>query len=314
MAKRSPQLPHGMQSFSCDEFNWITISEPSKETTHVLKQQFPFLLASDLRDLLPPFQRPKLIEREEYFFMVLLFPVYDPEKNAIRPTEVDFLVGQNFLIINHTGELKELNTLANNTSQVCLDVEKNTPELLLYHIIKALHAACFPLLTKISNDIINLEHDAMDRFNEPTLRRMLQLKGIIVDFHNVMEGHKRVIHKLEDHATRMFPVPESNAANYGLLIEQIMDIESFIANDRETINEIYTSAISLMQFKTGEATKTLSAIALIVFPTTLVAAIFSVRAEHIPFIGNPNDFWIILTFVGIMMLATTLYLKSKKWL
>lgn len=312
--KRVKKLPEGMQEASCGAFSWINIVDVSKEHLIALKSRFDFLRAPDLKELLPPFQRPKLLDREDYLFIVLLFPVFDEDTNRITPTEIDFLVGPDFLVTNHTGELEKLQEIHESASKVCQAVGKNSPELLLFHIIKTLHAACYPILTRITNTIIELEHDNLAEIDEPKLRELLKLKSQIVDLKNIMQGHRQVVKKLEDHASHFFPMPDNNLIDYPGLIENIGEIESFIDNDRDTVNALYDSAFSLMQFRTSEATKSLSAMALIIFPTTLVAAIFSMRPEHMPFVNHDYGFWIVLSFVFIVMIGTIVYIKSKRWL
>jgi magnesium transporter len=58
----------------------------------------------------------------------------------------------------------------------------------------------------------------------------------------------------------------------------------------------------------------LTIFSVIVFPLTLLAAIFGMNTTYLPFIGKPYDFWII---AGIMIGGTVLMIavfKIKKWI
>ena len=60
--------------------------------------------------------------------------------------------------------------------------------------------------------------------------------------------------------------------------------------------------------------KTLTTVAFITFPLTLIAGVFGMNAIAIPIIGYKYDFWIIL---GGMLLTTIVvfgFFKFKKWI
>ncbi|MEK9151826.1 MAG: CorA family divalent cation transporter, partial [Patescibacteria group bacterium] len=81
-----------------------------------------------------------------------------------------------------------------------------------------------------------------------------------------------------------------------------------------SIDALHESQVSLVSFQTSRTTKHLTAIALVIFPTTLVATIFSMRAENIPFMGNPNDFWIMIGLLLTVMTGTAAAMKRKNLL
>jgi len=60
--------------------------------------------------------------------------------------------------------------------------------------------------------------------------------------------------------------------------------------------------------------KILTMFAVIVFPLTLLAAIWGMNTRYLPIVGARHDFWIV---VGIMLVGTIFMLaifKAKKWL
>jgi magnesium transporter len=47
---------------------------------------------------------------------------------------------------------------------------------------------------------------------------------------------------------------------------------------------------------------------------TLVTSLFGMNAEYMPFIGQPNDFYIIVAIMGALALVTYVFFKTKRWL
>lgn len=306
----------GATTFGSRGFSWVDVRSPSDETLEGLKRVFPFLADHDLQDCLPPLQRPKLIERSDYLFMVLLFPVFDRGTKAIHPTEVDVFVGKNFVITSHTGEHAALSALAERCRQdaaACFKEIGATPAEWLHALLHDLLFSCYPMLTHLSHDITAVEERVFEESSERTVREILRIKTNIVDFRKAMQGHKTVIKKLIGGGPKPFSSAKF-ATSYEDLLDHTKEIWDFLENDRETIAAIYDSSVSLMAMKTNEASKNLAALAFVIFPMTLVAAIFAMDAIHVPFRGWPGDFWLMLSVVFGVMLATVLFLRGRKWL
>jgi magnesium transporter len=58
----------------------------------------------------------------------------------------------------------------------------------------------------------------------------------------------------------------------------------------------------------------LTVISVILIPANLIASIFGMNARFMPFVNQPYDFQIILSFMLIMMLAFVIYFRRKDWL
>lgn len=305
-----------LRALSENGLTWIDIASPSTTALDELKLRYPFLLDLDLRECLPPFQRPKLLERDQYLFMVLLFPIYDRQTCTIRPTEVDLFIGRDFVVTSHTGELPALRQLADGVDPetgASLSGALGNPGRWTYTLLHSMVTACFPMLTHMAHDVSAAEQAIFSRFDERTVRDILRIKSNIVDFRKTMQAHKTVIRRFIEHAPKLFSLRDQTVY-FEDLVGQAKEIWDFLENDMATIDAIYASQMSLVTFQTNDALRKLSAIALIIFPTTLAATIFAMDAVHMPFRGTPYDFWIMLGCVFAVLVGTTVYLKSKRWL
>jgi magnesium transporter len=128
-----------------------------------------------------------------------------------------------------------------------------------------------------------------------------------------MQAHKHVIEKLaENHSLPLAAV--KFRLYFKGLIEHAKEIWDSLANYQDTVNALHDAHASLINTKSNQAVKVLSAIAVITFPLTLIAAIFAMRTEGMPFVHHPHSFWYIVT--GMALLATTMMVifKRRKWL
>lgn len=288
-------------------FTWIDVRRPNRQTLKELQKRLPFLRDEDLDDCLPPFERPKLIDRDNYLFLVLLYPVYDRTRRSIRPTEVDFFVGKDFLVMSHQGVLPEIDRMSHRRA---IGV---SPARLVVELAHDLVVSRFPLLTDISNELLEVEERLFREGNGDLIRDILRVRNNILGFREAMQGHAALFRKLTTRGEGIYDAAGLKA-DCDELVTHIEDIWNFLSNDKETAEALYDSHLSLMTLKTNHAIKNLTGLAFIVFPMTLVAAIFSMRAEHMPISGSPLDFWIMLGVVFGTMAVTAGYLRWKKWM
>jgi len=305
-----------MRVFSHPELTWVDVNEPSEEALAELKRRYPFLLDIDLRDCLPPFQRPKLLEREKYVFIVLLFPVFDHKTGAIQSDELDVFIGRDFIITNHGGKLRPLTDLASGYEQgksICPEDTVNCPANWFHAMLSRLLNSVFPMLNHLANDLNQLETELFRETKAETVREILRVKSNIVDFRRIMQGHKHVLEKFMRVAPKIMHM-QPLEVYYEDLVGHTKEIWDFLETDKIAIDSIYDSYMSLITYQSSEASKTLTALAFIIFPMNLVAAIFTMRAKYMPFEGLRGDFWLML---GVVLLTATVvigFLRRKKWL
>ncbi len=305
-----------MRVFTHPDLTWVDLNEPSEEALAELKRRYPFFLDIDLRDCLPPFQRPKLLEREKYMFVILLFPIYDAKTGTILSEELDVFIGKDFIVTNHGGKLRPMVDLAAGYAQgqpICPADTVNCPANWFHAMLSRLLTSVFPMLTHLSNDLNALEAGMFRETQAETVRDILRVKSNIVDFRRIMQGHKHVIEKFMKAAPKILDMQKLEVY-YEDLVGHTKEIWDFLETDKIAIDSIYDSYISLITYETSEASKTLTALAFIILPMTLVAAIWAMRAENMPLLGLPGDFWFMLGSVFLVMAVTIGYLRRKKWL
>ena len=317
MAKRKNGNKYYIQEVVEQGMTWLNVVKPDRMTLAELKKRYPFFMDIDLQDCLPPFQRPKLLVRPDYLFMVMLFPVFDTETGRIQPSEVDFFVGKDFVVTSHAGNLDVLLDMADRyhdhiDDASCLIPINGDPARWIYNLLHGLFIGCFPLLTRLSNDIMVAE-TSLGRLDRRTVKEILRIKSNIVDFRKTMQGHVMVLRKFVERAHQHLAM-DGMVAYYEDVMGHAKEIWDFLENDRDTINAIYDSHVSLVSLETNEATKTLTALAFILFPMSLVAALFGMNAQHMPFVGESSDFWSMVAAVAFTGIIVTLYIKMKKWL
>lgn len=303
-------MTKNIEEFRTKKFSWINVTKNGEKELEYFRKKFGFL-DLDLKDCLPPLQRPKLVARPNYLFMILLFPVFDRKTRVLRASEVDFFITPNTLITVNPKEVVPLQEIFGRC-QAKKDKYSNSADL-LHKILHELLLSCFPMLVHISNDIDNVENQLRSEFEKGTITEILRIKTNIVNFRKAMQPHKQVIRSLIAEAPKFFPTQKIKIY-FENLVSYTKEIWDLLDNYKDTIDALHETNVSLIDFRINVIMKTLTIFSVIVFPLTLLAAVFGMNTPGMPLANHPYGFWIILTSMIFGALGLLWFFERKKWL
>ena len=297
-------------------FSWVYFSHPTEMEIRELAHRFKFE-ALDLKDILPPIQRPKLIERENYLFMILLFPIYNRETGRIHSAEVDFFVGKNLLVTASSEDIVPLRELFASCSKkralksIC---DSETPGELIYEILSRLEQYCFPISTHINNDVDKVENEIFNSTHkQETINEVLRIKTNIVNFRKSMNRHTRVIQKFLNKAPRFFATARLGVY-FKDLVERSEDLWQMLENYQNTIDAIHESHLSLLNYRSNVIMQVFTIFMTIIFIMELVISLIDLSTQIIPFDTKPWQLATAITGLVLIVLAVMAFFRKKKWI
>jgi magnesium transporter len=101
---------------------------------------------------------------------------------------------------------------------------------------------------------------------------------------------------------------------YADLVDHSKRIWEMLDNQKEMVEVLSNTNESLLNNKMTDIMKTLTIFSVIVFPLTLLAAIFGMNAKYMPFVDGIYGFWIIIGMMLVGCAAMLIFFKRKKWL
>lgn len=296
-------------------YSWTHVTHPTEMEIKQLQRKFGFH-ELDLKDVLPPIQRPKLVARDSHLFMILLYPLYNRATRKIHPVEVDLFIGKDFLVTSISEGFYPLTDLFNraekNTSQTLGGL--TAPVNLLCEILKRLEHYCLPMSIHISNDIDQVENNVFKKMDKAeTIDEILRIKINIVNFKKSMNRHARVLQHLGAKMNKLFPDLPADLLNS--LVEDTEDMWEMLENHQETINAIHESQISLLNFRSNSIMLVFTIFMTIIFALGLTISLILLGIDpdlivHKDFIG----LGIIFTGLTAVVLVMVAFFKKKKWL
>lgn len=267
---------------------------------------------------MPPLQRAHIAERDEYIFMTLLYPVFDRKTRIIYSSEVDFVIAENRLItVNPDGlpGLQEIfeafKTSSTEKKKVSAAFHHGDVYRLLLTILTELEQGIYPMLVHLSTDIDEIEARLFRDYEKNLIQELLRIKTNVVNIRKAIQAHKTVLRQFIKSAdgrivTKVVPY-------YERLIDQTKEVWDALDVQRDTINALHETNASLIDFRINEIMKTLTIFSVVIFPITLLAAIFGMNTSEMPFIDSPHGFWIIIGIMAACVTGMLAFFKSKKW-
>lgn len=298
---------------------WISINNPGKKEVKYLRDHFNFN-DSDLEDVISKAQRSKVNRYADHLFIVLLFPVFDRTSQSIEMTEVDFFVSRDFIITIHRGDLAPITQLFSlcklnsREKKVCFGGGVAT---LLFQLLDRLWNYTFPMLDHISLSINDIEHKIFSGEAKQLLKDILRVRQNIIAFRTIMQPHRNVLLKLiESHSSKhLLQILQTaeDEVRFRDLTDRVKEIWETLSALKENIEALAGTNQSLISFRTSNIMKTLAIISAVAFPMSVTTSLFGTNARHLPFMGEPWDFWFIVFLLSIVFFVMMMFFYKKKW-
>ncbi|MCX6781985.1 MAG: magnesium transporter CorA family protein [Candidatus Magasanikbacteria bacterium] len=295
---------------------WVNVARQTEKDLVQIQKRFG-LLEQDIQESLPPFQRAKIVKRDNYYFMVLHFPVYNRNTMRLGFTEVDFFLSANYIVTVHDSRLPVLDQFFNECKKYPEHRQNyfsGTAVHTLFELLTRLLDSIFPILLHVNEDINTVDKKLFTKFTGRQMaEEILRLKTNIVTFRRTMQGHRTVLERLIMYSGRELDLMAYQ--NYiNNLREFTNEIWHMLESQKESINALHETNESIVSLRTNEVMKTLTIISVITFPLTLIATVFAIDANGRPFVDMPYGFYLICGLMALGVIMMVGIFKKKDWL
>jgi magnesium transporter len=303
---RVAELEHG-------GLTWVHLDSPTLEEASLLRERFGWH-PLDLEDVLSRRQRPKVDEYPDYLFGILHFPVYDKAIQRLNAAEVDFFVGNGYLVTLPAVELLPVTRLFAR----CQEDEELRDQLfskgsgyLLYHILDDLFDYCFPILDKIGHKLDSVEDDMFEERAEEVVRDISNVKQEIISYRKIIKPERSTLRLLERQIERF--LPEDLELYFDDIVDASERIWDLLDNYKEVVEALEDTNESVISHRQNDVLRVLTVVTVILLPLTLITGIFGMNV-HFPGFESSAGFWVLIGFMLGLALGLTAFFHLKRWL
>lgn len=304
-----------LQQISWNELTWVNIEQPTTGETDYLAQNYHFH-PLDLDDCLSRRQRPKIDEYEDYFFIVLHFPLFSTEMSVTVPSQVSIFIGKDYLVTVHQGALKPLVKLFRDCQlhDEARQANMKSPGYLLYRITDRLVDYCLPISYKIMENLERVEDDIFDTRGRGTVITLSVLRRDIISYRRIIWPMRAVVGSLKQKTQRF--TAEDMEVFWGDLVDHVDKIWDVLDECKEVVEGLKDTNDSLYSHRTNEVIRMLTIIATIMMPLTLVASIYGMNIGLPGGIddGSLTPFIILLVIMIVVIGAMLAFFRRRRWI
>ena len=265
-------------------------------------------------ELMRPTLRPKVEGYDDYLYLVLHFPIFNAEDRKTYPHEIDFVITKETLLVVEHNEIQVLRDFYQKLFQDKDFRERhfaNSPSILLHSLISFLYDYIFRQLDHVQRNIDIIDKRIYSNREKKIVREISFVRRDILGFILALRPQRLPLESLRGIGKEFFG--REFLPYFDNLIGDYARIWNLLETYQETLQMLHETNESLLSARANEIIKTLTIMAVLALPATLIANIFGM-STRLPIIDQPNGFWIILGLMSVSVIIAFAYFKKRKWI
>lgn len=338
-----------IQTVTFNKISFVNVSDPKSLEIKYLKNNFGFS-SLHLDDYLNKTQVPKIEITRNYTLVVLDFPYFyqngqtpsqnstsilgfinipqvpfpqvslptfapQDKKRRITSSQAAFFIGRDFLVVLHDGMLSPINdifSLCQKTLKKRTALMEEGPNFLFYYLVDALVDNCFPVINEISSSVDKIDRELETSQSGKILEEISTTRRNIVVFHTMIKPLLPLFKQLEEGKYKGFN--DALTPFWENISDHLQKIWDRLEDSQELIEGISKSNESLLSSRTNRIITILTIFSAIILPLNLIASIYGMNIEGLPFANISLAFPLISTLMILTGAVLILFFKSRRWL
>jgi len=293
-----------------ENFVWIDLSEFAVGDLERLAER----LSIDRRAphaAISPWQRPQVDVYHDHFFVSTTVARIDAERFQVMASELDLVIGRNFLLSVHKRPLPFAEDIKGRASQ--------NPELvrldsayMLYIVLDELLEHYEGMVETLEDRIEALEERALRNDSETFLEDLVQLKRLVFALGRIVDQHAEVF------ATFLRPdfafISGDEVASYFRDLEnrfhRLLDRCDGL---REAVRGAFDIYVSHVSHRTNQVMKVLTVVSTMLLPAAIILSFFGTSFEGLP-LYSETAFWVMIGSIALVITLALLVFRRWGWI
>jgi magnesium transporter len=290
---------------------WVNLESPTPEETRILADVFHFHELS-VEDAIAEIHHPKVDAYATYLYVVLHGIDFHARKHRFVTKDVDFFVGENYLVTVHTGVSRSIGSVG----EICArnqGVLADGPAALMHRIIDTMVDNYRPEVDKLSARLDELEAEVFNATDLNLARRIIDFKRDVASLRRVVLPQRDVVARL---ARREFPViSEALSYRFRDVFDHLVRLTEEATLFQDRIASLLDAHLSIISNRLNTVMKVLTIMSTIFLPMTVLTGLYGMNVTLPAFAGGGGaQFWWIVGIMGVMSLAMLVFFRRKHWI
>ncbi len=301
-----------LSSINDKQLLWINILERDEAMLESVTKALS-LEKVPMRGILRIYERPKIYKFADFYHFFII-SVETGEGGVLRSIPIDFLVGKNFVVTVHDGDVKYLQDFARRERGEMqigeLDAESFVATMLNLHI-----ASYFRFLERIEHQVDKLDEKILGKDLEDTefLEEMVNLRRDVSKLRRWFLPHRDIFFTLSRPDFKRISDSDS-FENFQQLNEHFESAVEAIESSRDTVLSLFDLYTTKSSHRMNHAMRRLTFITLTVGGLGVIAGIFGMNFEVGFFKSAEKGFWMAVGGMAILAAITSSVALYRHWI
>ncbi|HQF39077.1 MAG TPA: magnesium transporter CorA family protein [Opitutaceae bacterium] len=289
---------------------WVDLAEPTDDEIRLVMQDLFGLHPLTIEDCIQDTPLPKLEEYENYLYIVAHAVDYS-RAEKFTTTELDLILGRNFLVTFHRLPLKAV--------QTCRERILRTPGVLVRgpdrfaHTLLDLIVEHFkPSIAELRTEIETIEDAVLARSREPLAQRIVDVREDLTTLRQILRPQRELAVALASGRTGFFRpklLPYMRD-----LSDDLVRLEEQVKSWSEQLIFIFKLFLNRSSHETNEGVRVLTGLTAVTIPLMIIGSWFSMNFRNSPLLASRAAYWVAVGIMGVSTVALFIFLKRRKWL
>lgn len=289
---------------------WVDLDNPTEDEVRRIMQDLFAVHPLTIEDCLQDTPLPKYEEYESYVYIVVHAVDYT-RTEKFNTTELDLILGRNFLLTFHRGPLKAV--------QACRErilrspgTPVRGPDRFAHTLIDLIVEHFKPALQEIRTEIEEIEDAVLERSREPLAQRIIDVREDLTTLRQILRPQRELAVALSSGRNPFFRpklLPYMRD-----LSDDLVRIEEQVKSWSEQLLFTFKLFLNRSTHETNEGVRVLTGLTAVAIPFMIIGSWFSMNFRHSPLLASRPAYWFTFTVMIVSTIALFIYLKRRKWL
>lgn len=265
-----------------------------------------------LEDILNTDQRPKVDGYDDYLYIVARSFYYDQDSELLGSEQISLVLGENFVLSFQERSTGSFLPVRERLRGGRSHMREAGADYLAYALLDVVVDRYFIVLEQMGEDCERLEDELLRAPTTPLLNRIHNLKRESTELRRSVWPLREVVNSLVRNDGNFFATPTLLYLRdvYDHLVHFIESLESI----RDLLGGLLDIYLSSLSNRVNMELRALTVIAMLFMPATLVAGIFGMNFEHMPWLASEHGFWWVVGLMAMVAISMGLMFWRRQWL
>jgi magnesium transporter len=263
-------------------------------------------------DIFSSGQRPKMDELNNLLYCLLNMLFFNAEICSVENEQISIVLGSNFVLSFQEDATRDVfNPIREKIKIAGSKVRQSKADYLFYSLIDMIVDNYFVIMEQLGEKIEDLEEDIARRPDTRTLAKINMLRKEMIFLKRNISPVREMINGILRSESNL--IEEKTEKYFKDVYDHIIQANELAENYRDmmmTLQDLYLNNVNL---KMNEVMKVMAVVTCLLAPATVIGGIFGMNFNRIPWLHNPDGFYIAVGLMLIIPIWMIWMFKKRGW-